>query len=185
MGGGCLGFHFSLLTFHFSLSKMSKRAVLLDALASMPQDVAFMLRRAEGTAVYHRPTPQEWSIADVLLHLATMERLVLTRLQKIVQEERPFLPTLHPETQPEPDPRPLAELVTAVHDTRQQTLTFLHTLKAGDWQRTAVHETLGATRFRFMVQLLVDHDTEHLNQIIEIQTRLKSHPANDISPETA
>ena len=164
---------------------MSKRAVLLDALASMPQDVAFMLRRAEGTAVYHRPTPQEWSIADVLLHLATMERLVLTQLQKIVQEERPFLPTLHPETQPEPDPRPLAELVTAVHDTRQQTLTFLHTLKAGDWQRTAVHETLGATRFRFMVQLLVDHDTEHLNQIIEIQTSLKSHPANDISPETA
>lgn len=152
---------------------MSKRAVLLDALASMPKDLAFMLRRAEETAVHQRPTPEDWSIANVLVHLAVMEQHYLARLQKIVVEERPFLPTLHPETQPQPDPQPVAELVTAVHDARQQTLTFLHSLKAGDWQRTAVHETLGATKLRFMVQRLVEHDTEHLNQVIEIQTRLK------------
>ena len=152
---------------------MSKRAVLLDALASMPKDLAFMLRRAEETAVHQRPTPEDWSIANVLVHLAVLEQRYLARLQKIVVEERPFLPTLHPETQPQPDPRPVAELVTAVQNTRQQTLTFLHSLKAGDWQRTAVHETLGATKLRFMVQRLVEHDTEHLNQIIEIQTRLK------------
>lgn len=153
---------------------MTKRAVLLDALASMPTDLGFMLRRAEETAVHHRPTLQEWSIADVLVHLATMECLYLARLQKVVAEERPFLPTLYPETRPEPNPRPLGELVTAVHESRQHTLTFLHACKAGDWQRTAVHETLGATKFRFLVQRLVDHDTEHLNQIIEIQARLKS-----------
>ncbi len=153
---------------------MSKRAVLLDALASMPNDLGFMLRRAEETAVHHRPTPQDWSIADVLVHLATLEQRYLARLQKIVAEERPFLPFLHPETQPEPDLRPLAEFVTAVHDARQHTLSVLHTCKAGDWQRTAVHETFGDTKFRFMVQLLVDHDTEHLNQIIEIQNHLKS-----------
>lgn len=151
---------------------MTKRAVLLDALASMPKDLGFMLRRAEETAVYYRPAPHEWSIADVLVHLAVMEQRYLARLQKIVAEQRPFLPTLHPENQPAP--RPLAELVTAVQDARQQTLTFLHSRKAGDWQRTAVHETLGATNFRFMVQRLVEHDTEHLNQLIEIQTRLKS-----------
>ncbi|MBK8901290.1 MAG: DinB family protein [Anaerolineaceae bacterium] len=153
---------------------MSKRAVLLDALASMPKDLGFMLRRAEETAVHHRPTPQDWSIADVLVHLAAIEPLYLARLQKIVAEERPFLPYLHPETKPEPDPRPLAELVTAVGEARQQTLTFLHACKAGDWQRPAVHETLGDTKFRFVVQLLVDHDTEHLNQIIQIQEKLKS-----------
>lgn len=153
---------------------MTKRAVLLDALASMPKDLGFMLRRAEETAVHHRPAPHEWSIADVLVHLAVIEQRYLARLQKIVAEERPFLPSLHPETHPQPDPRPLAELVTAVRDARQQTLDFLHTLKAGDWQRTAVHETLGPTRLRFMVQRLVEHDTEHLNQLIEIQTRLKS-----------
>ncbi|MCA9955080.1 MAG: DinB family protein, partial [Anaerolineales bacterium] len=134
---------------------MSKRTVLLDALASMPKDLAFMLRRAEETAVHQRPTPQDWSIADVLAHLTTIEHLYLARLQKIVAEERPFLPTLHPETKPEPDSRSVGELVTAVQDARQQTLTFLHSRKAGDWQRPTVHETLGETKFRFMVQLLV------------------------------
>ena len=154
---------------------MTKRTILLDALASMPKDLAFMLRRAEETAVHQRPTPQDWSIADVLAHLTTIEHLYLARLQKIVAEERPFLPTLHPETKPEPDPRSVRELVTAVQGARQQTLTFLHGCKAGDWQRPAVHKTLGETKFRFMVQLLVDHDTEHLNQIIEIQVRLQTH----------
>ena len=154
---------------------MSKRTILLDALASMPKDLAFMLRRAEETAVHQRPTPENWSITDVLAHLTAIEQLYLARLQKIVAEERPFLPTLHPETKPEPDPRSVRELVTAVQGARQQTLTFLHSRKAGDWQRPAVHETLGETKFRFMVQLLVDHDTKHLNQIIEIQVRLQTH----------
>lgn len=147
---------------------MSKRAVLLDALASMPKDVAFMLRRVPETAVYHRATPDQWAIADVLRHLTNIEPLYLARLQKIVEEERPFLPYFHPETNPNPTPTPLADLLTAVNEARQETLGYLHSLKPGDWQRTAVHETVGPTSLRFMVQFLVTHDTEHLNQLVQI-----------------
>jgi uncharacterized damage-inducible protein DinB len=125
-----------------------------------------MLRRAEDTAVHQRPTPDEWSIADVLHHLITIESLYLARLQKIVGEERPFLPYIHPETRPQPDPTPLAELLHTFSTARSQTLAYLQSLNAGAWQRNAVHETLGPTRLRTMVQLLVDHDTEHLNQIV-------------------
>ncbi len=145
---------------------MSKRAVLIDALASMPKDLNFMLRRAGETAVHQRPTPNEWSIADVLYHLTIIESLSLARLQKIVLEERPFLPYLHPQTRPQPDSTPLPELLNNFSTARNETLAYLQSLKAGAWQRNAVHETLGPTKLRYMVQLLVDHDTEHLNQIV-------------------
>ena len=155
--------------------RMSKRAVLLDALASMPKDLAFMLRRMDETAVHYRPTLNQWSIADVLRHLAIIEPLYLARLQKIVAEERPYLPYLHPETESSPTPSPLAELLTAVRDARHHTLNYLHTLKPGDWQRTAVHETVGPTSLRFMVQRLVEHDTEHLNQMAQIQQQRRAN----------
>jgi len=152
---------------------MSKRAILLAALASMPKDLGFMLRRAEDTAVQQRPSFHEWSIADVLHHLVTIEPLYLARLQRIVVEERPYLPYLHPETQPQSDQTPLAELLTTFSAKRSQTLAYLQSLKAGAWQRNAVHETMGSTKLRHMVQLLVDHDTEHLNQIVQIQQVIK------------
>lgn len=145
---------------------MSKRTLLLEALASMPKDLSFMLRRADETAVHQRPTPDEWSIADVLSHLITTESLYLARLQKIVAEERPYLPYIHPETRPQLNPTPLAELLNTFSTVRNETLAYLQSLNAGAWQRNAVHETLGPTKLRYMVQLLVDHDTEHLNQIV-------------------
>lgn len=148
---------------------MSKRTVLLDALASMPNDLAFMLRHVAETAVHHHPAPDQWSIADVLRHLAALEPLYLARLQKIVTEERPYLPYLHPETQPQPYSTPLNDLLAAVSSARQDTIAYLQGLKPGDWQRPAMHATLGETKFRQMVQLLVEHDTEHLNQLAQIQ----------------
>jgi hypothetical protein len=89
-------------------------------------------------------------------------------LQKIVAEERPYLPYIHPETRPQPNPTPLAELLNTFNTARNETLAYLQSLNAGAWQRNAIHETLGPTKLRYMVQLLVDHDTEHLNQIVEL-----------------
>lgn len=154
---------------------MSTRAVLITALASMPQDLTFMLHRAEETAVHQRPTPDDWSIAEVLQHLITIEPLYLARLRKIVDEERPYLPCLHPETHPHPDQTPLAKLLNTFSAARNETLAYLQSLKAGDWQRNAVHETVGPTKLRHMAQLLVDHDTEHLNQIVGLLQTVRSN----------
>ena len=147
---------------------MSKRTVLLDALISMPKDLTFMLRRASETAVHQRPSPNEWSIADVLRHLITTESLYLARLQKIVMEERPYLPYIHSDSRPQPGPTPLDDLLHTLSTARSETLAYLQSLNAGAWQRNAVHETIGPTKLRYMVQLLVDHDTEHLNQIVDL-----------------
>jgi len=147
---------------------MSKRIVLLQALASMPADLRLMLKRVESAAASHSPSPTQWSIVQVLAHLLDVEGRYLIRLHRVVTEDNPFLPTIHPDNTALPT-TPLPALLNQFEVARTQTLDFLQALSPGSWQRPALHETQGATKFRYLVQMLVDHDTQHLNQIMDIQ----------------
>jgi len=147
---------------------MSKRIVLLQALASMPADLRLMLKRVDTAAATHSPSPTQWSILQVLAHLLDVEERYLIRLHRVVTEDNPFLPTIHPDDTALPT-TPLLALLNQFEAARTQTLDFLQALSPGSWQRPALHETQGATKFRYLIQMLVDHDTQHLNQIIEIQ----------------
>jgi hypothetical protein len=139
---------------------MTKRAVLLQALASMPADVRRVLKGTDPT------TPGEWSTSDLLGRLLDTETRFLAQLRAVVSQDRPTLPTLRPK-EPSPDSdTALEELVGRFQRARRETLTFLEGLSARDWQRKAVHETLGETSLRFLVQNLVDRDTQALSQLI-------------------
>lgn len=151
---------------------MTKRVILLQALAATTKDLARMLSRTEETLLHQRPTSDQWSIANVLNHLISVEVRYLRRLQRVVQEDHPLLPAILPEEIVHDSQARRDELLARFGQARAETLAFLEGISLGDWQRSAIHETWGDTRFRFLVQNLVDHDTEHLNQIIEIQGQL-------------
>lgn len=160
---------------------MSKRIILLQALASAPNDLAITLRHVDAPTLHKRPSPDAWCVADVLTHLIDVEIQYQVRLRRIVAEERPHLPYIlaHPQTDPEATLSALLEQFQAVRD---QTLAFLRDLSMGDWQRAAVHETMGETKLRYMVQTLVNHDTEHLNHLVEIMQKLKTTPLAEAQP---
>ena len=69
---------------------MTQRAVLLEALASTPTDVARLVRGLNETAAAWRAAGG-WSCQDVVTHLAAVEPLHLARWQRIVAEEEPSL----------------------------------------------------------------------------------------------
>jgi uncharacterized damage-inducible protein DinB len=151
---------------------MSKRSVLLAALASAPDDVRRLVQAVDEASAHRRPSPDEWSLAEVLAHLADVEGRYLARLKRVVDEDRPHVPYIHPdETVYEPSV-PAGELLVDFEQRRDETLVFLEGLSAGAWQRKAVHETWGAVSLRALVQALVDHDTNHLQQAAAVRKRL-------------
>lgn len=157
---------------------MSKRDVLLEALAATPGDLERLVKKVDNTLITHRPNSDEWSIADVLCHLALVEELSVTRLKLVVENERPEVASDLPSISPiHPDPtahdllQPLTTMLAHFRKARQATIAYLRGLKAGDWQRTGFHPTRGRMTVRALVQYLVDHDTAHLNQIVEIRDR--------------
>jgi uncharacterized damage-inducible protein DinB len=151
---------------------MSRRQALIDALAATPHDLARTLRRVAPEQARRRVTTGEWCIADVVAHLVEMELRYLGRLRRIVQEENPSIPYLHPDEAAHDVARPLDQLLQGFTERRGETLAFLAGLEQRDWGRPLVHETLGPSRLREQVQALVNHDSEHLAQIATLREQL-------------
>ncbi|MEJ2750434.1 MAG: DinB family protein [Anaerolineae bacterium] len=157
---------------------MSKRIVLLQALAAALSNLMLLLQDVDPQSFGLRPSPDMWSAADVLSHLLAVEAQYRQRLQRVLVEERPFLPLILPdETKHNLSVTP-SEFAAA----RQQTLAFLRDVPEAGWGRTAVHETQGEVTFQFLVQYLVDHDSQHLNQIAMIQQQLNAAPDRKAQP---
>jgi hypothetical protein len=151
---------------------MSRRSVLIEALEATPRDLARMLRRVDAADALRRPAPEDWCIADVVAHLGAIEASYLARLRRIVEQDNPFEPYLHPDASAHDLSHPLADLVAAFVARRAETVAFLAGLDQRDWGRKLVHETIGPTRLRDQVQELVSHDNTHLEQIVTLRERL-------------
>lgn len=148
----------------------------------MPADLQRLLGGMEATAVSGRPAPDQWSIGDVVNHLIDVEERYLARLQRVVEEERPFLDPIHPDETGHDVTADADRLLRRFSQARAETLSYLRDRSLKEWQRPAVHPTWGETTFRFLVQGLVDHDTEHLNQLVSIQQALRVLPSVNAQP---
>lgn len=154
---------------------MSKRIVLLQALTAMPSELTAVLSGVDETSSRVQAEADGWSLADVIQHLLLVEERFQGRLRRVVQEERPFLPYIHPSPNEHSRTEPLADLVAEFAQLREQTVAYLTALKAKHWEKTAVHETEGPVTFYFLVQMIIDHDSDHLSQL---QTLIQSPITN-------
>ncbi len=157
---------------------MTKRAILLEALASTPPDVVRLVRGLDETAAVQQ-TDGGWSCYDVVAHLAHSEPLYLTRLQRILAENEPVLADPHPNGVVRDPDRPIAAVADCFWNVRRVTLDWLREIIAADWQRPAIHETHGRTTLRFLVQNLVAHDIEHTSQLALILGHLRAKQRAD------
>jgi DinB superfamily len=153
---------------------MSRRSVLMEALAATPRDLARLLRPVSAAAALLRPAPDQWCIADVVAHLGTNELRHQERLRLIVEQDNPRVPYIHPDESAHDLTRTLLSLQEEFAARRAETLAFLADLGQRDWGRPLVHETRGPSRLREQVQGLVDHDSAHLEQIVALREQLEA-----------
>lgn len=141
-----------------------------------------MLAGIDRNMFCRRLSPDEWSLADVLSHLIAVEERYYQRLGRVLDEERPFLPRILPDSTTHNRQASPTELLAQFEASRTETLAFLQDVAEYGWGRTAVHETQGEVTFQFLVQYLVDHDNQHLNQIVTIQRQLNALPDRQAQP---
>ncbi len=116
-----------------------------------------------------KPDPNEWSIVQILCHLAETETAVhQTRLQEILRVENPFIRALPP---PGPDmptcsdcPREVAE---EFREKRLSTLELIAELAPEDWLRPARHSIFGLTNLLEMAYFTAQHDRLHISQLCQ------------------
>ncbi len=115
-----------------------------------------------------KPAADEWCLAEIAAHLRDVDREVnLPRLEKVCQEDNPFLPGV--DTDPWANERqyflengPSARLEFLM--VRTKLLELVSALSEVGWQRPARHAIFGPTNVNELVNIITTHDQLHVRQ---------------------
>jgi uncharacterized damage-inducible protein DinB len=150
------------------------RALTVAKLGATPR----LLRRLTGdvppNGARRQPRPGEWSIAEVVAHLAEGDHVTfLPRLRRMLAEERPVFASRSPEPA---DLSDLAALLGMFEAARREVVGILEGLEPSTWLREAVSPSRGAVSVEGYAALMAEHDTEHLRQIHEVRSAVGLPP---------
>lgn len=135
---------------------------LIDLLAQTPT------RLKDGAAAAGDPPDGEWNAAQIIGHLAASEYFFHQRLTLLIRETSPRLRPF--ETQADERFESLrdndaATNLQAFNELRGETLSALMSLALNLWTRTGTHDTQGDISLEDVVESMIDHDSEHLEQL--------------------
>jgi DinB superfamily len=143
--------------------------MLIDALSGTVKDMLRLLRPVDEASAVLRPAPTDWCVKDVLAHLGYIEPLFRARLLRIVEQDNPHEHALAPDPSTHDLSRTVGQLIEKFGDERARTVVFLQGLTQAQWLRICTHETMGETKLRKQVEVLIGHDNEHLAQLVSIR----------------
>jgi FMN phosphatase YigB (HAD superfamily) len=121
-----------------------------------------------GSAILEcRPGEEEWSVRDIVCHLREHELSERERLERILNEDNPFLSAEAGRRDANREYRtgPFVKAFDAFTTQRARTVAWLEGLPAGAWERPARDAIFGPTYFEEMVGFIVEHDRTHLRQM--------------------
>jgi hypothetical protein len=140
----------------------------LDALRSTVSDLVALTANRSARDLNHAPQRGEWSAAQVAAHLADAEMVYSVRVRMILTDDRPRLVGYDENAwaarfdATDPD---TAASVERFRMLRAANLRLYESLEAAEWQRVGMHEERGEISVQSIVETLIAHDRDHLNQI--------------------
>jgi hypothetical protein len=147
-----------------------QQSLQVDALRSAAVDIQRAIQSLPPEALT-TPLDEGWSIIDVIGHLLAIDEMMWDRLKLILAEDNPTVVGRVPISPFRGTAITAAEAVTAWNQTRQAMCDWLEALPAGALNRHATHNERGRITLRTEAQIIVDHDTEHLNQLLAMRKR--------------
>lgn len=140
----------------------------LDAFILGPTLLRQAIQGIDAGLLNRRPPGDDWSIRDIVIHLADAELLGAVRIRLALAEESPPLPVYAQDAWKRRlqylwrDPE---SAVSLFHQTRYASAEILDHCGAEAWQRTGLHPERGPLTVADLVKMYVDHVTDHVAQI--------------------
>jgi hypothetical protein len=153
-----------------SPARLDARERLLASLAEAPAAIARSAKAAAATGSAE-PTDaasegdREWSIRQVVAHLALVEAVVfqvrLDQLAEAAAGAQPRWSWTEPGTSSAPELSTLEAALALFADRRAATVARVATLDEAGWRRTGLHATYGRLDVAGVLRVIVEHDAEH------------------------
>ncbi len=140
-------------------------AEVLAALGSGPAALNAFVDGLSEAQLNHPPEPGEWSIRETLWHLLVAEQLFAGRVHKLLTEENPLLSGMASWTVTGEGELSAQDILGRLLALRQDTLSRLQEMAAGDWWRTGFHEEWGQVTLLQQATYSARHERSHFAQI--------------------
>jgi hypothetical protein len=119
-----------------------------------------------------RPSPDAWSVRDVIHHLEDAELTGAVRLRRLLTEDTPFLPAFDEEVYRQRlayAARPIEPALAAVRGAHATTAELLDRLAVEDWARAGTHSEEGPYPVERWLAFHAAHTHEHAAQIRQLR----------------
>lgn len=148
---------------------MPDRSQTIAQMRQAPRILREMTTSVPDAALDFRPTPQDWTIREVLAHLVDDEMFVMrTRLERMVKEDRPELAP-HDERKWYANRNTarddLATLLDDFETQRAASLGIFALLRDSEWSRLGFQPEIGEFTAVDWLESWRDHDQTHIDQI--------------------
>ncbi len=143
---------------------------VIDAIARAPDIVVPLVREVPPEVLKVRPKPGKWSAHEHACHLAEVNPLFISRLERMLSEASPRITPYDP-SKHDPDALLAVDLDDALDRfvrERAVLVEKVHALKPADWERTAQHPEYSRYSVFTMLRHLALHDLLHAYRIEEI-----------------
>lgn len=146
---------------------MTNRPALLAAYLESTSNIELVLEELAESVLEARESPDDWSVRQIVHHLADVEVGDAMRLRQMLAHESPlivpydetlFAAGLHYD-------RPIESSVATFFALRASNGAILERIEQADWRRPGRHEEHDRYSVEILVQRSIEHDRLHLAQI--------------------
>lgn len=141
----------------------------LDAAEQSPKQVAMAVSGLPDEVLRYKPSPEKWSILEVLGHLADIEIVYAHRFRQMLADKKPVIAPMDQDAWARNlgyMQTPAPELVALYGLNRHHNLRLLRRLKTEDLDKSAYHPELKhEVTVADYVQKMRTHGESHLAQI--------------------
>jgi uncharacterized damage-inducible protein DinB len=145
---------------------------LLEKLESHRGELVHQVQEMAEEEASRRPSEEEWSAKEQLVHLAKFERLWLEWAMKARDEPGCEVgpPPPNPPAYPEAKTRSVADLLEELASARSDTLAAIEGLTDDELERRGKHLLFGEMSVLQMLRSLYRHDRMHMDQMAGRET---------------
>ena len=148
-----------------------EREELLKALRSNPVTLRALVHDLDAAAMRRRPAENEWSVVEVVAHLADTEERALQRVRRMLDKENPAIEAFDQAAlaiERRYHDMDLGEQLARFEALRAEHLTLLASLDEAGWRRPGVHQEQGAMTVQLYEAHMTGEDADHLAQIARL-----------------
>jgi uncharacterized damage-inducible protein DinB len=156
---------------------MADNEGIIQRVRTLPDRVAAEIEGLSEETLRRRPADGAWSLKEVCGHLRDDSEVWRRRLNLMITETDPVLPSYDQEALVREHAYQEADIATVLADfkrLRLEMVELLSGLESEGWKRTGQHPNWGRVRVRQGIAMMIRHTEGHLEQVRELKERVGS-----------